>query len=345
MARVINKNEVEVEDKIYRTEKLIIATGARDLYPEIPGLNEMEKSGNIIYSKTALELEDIPEELVIIGGNIYAVEFASIFNALGSNVVFVQEESQILENMESEMAKTLERQLRKDGVKFVSNAKLKSISEEGLVVEHKEKEKIFKADKYLISWKIQPNIKGLESLNLNKDSKGFIITDENMETSIKGVYGVGDINGKYPLAHVASSEGIVAAENISGKDSKMDYHLIPLIIYTNPELASVGMTVEEAKEKGHDATVSKFPLSANGKALSEGDTVGFIKIVSDNKYGEIIGVHIMSNHSSDIISSAVAVMKLEGTVYDIAKTIIPHPTTSEIFMEAAFGAIDKPIHM
>lgn len=344
-ANIINKNEIKVNDQVLKGNNLIIATGARDLFPEIDGLDEMIEGDKIIYSKSALQLKEVPEELVILGGNIYSVEFASLFNSLGANVVVIHEDDQILKHVEGEMAKTLERQLRKEGVKFVSKAKLKSINEDGLKIDHKGKEKTYKADKYLISWDIQSNIEGFEDLGLEISSKGFIDTNEKMETNIKGIYAVGDVNGKYPLAHVASAEGIVAAENIAGKNSLMDYNIIPLLIYTSPELASVGLTEEKAKEKGHNITVSKFPLAANGKAMSEGDTVGFIKVISDNEYGEIIGTHIMSNNAGNMISSAVAIMQLEGTVYDMAKTILPHPSTSEIFMEAAFGAIDKPIHI
>lgn len=344
-ATVKDKTTVEVNGKTLKTKNLVIATGAKEIYPEIAGLREMEDKGDLVYSKLAFELKEIPKDIVIIAGNQYSVEFANMFNLLGSNVVLIHEGDRTLPYVEKEMAKTLERQLKKDGVKFVGNATFKSISEDGMVIEQKGKEKVFKADKYLVSWGIKPNIKGLEALNLKIDKKGFIETDNTMMTNKDGVYAIGDVNGKYPLAHVASAEGIVAAENIAGKGSTMDYHLVPLLIYTSPELASVGMTEEMAKEKGLDITVSKFPLAANGKAMSEGDTVGFIKVISDNKYGEIVGTHIMSNNADNMISSAVSIMQLEGTVYDMAKTILPHPTTSEVFMEAAFGAIDKPIHM
>lgn len=343
--RVIHKTHVEVNGEIIEGKNLIIATGARENIPELPGFKEGYESGLIIGSKAALQLEEIPKELIILGGNVYAVEFATLFNALGSNVTMIFNADGILSTVEKEMSKTLERQLKKDGIKIVANADIKSLSNDGIVVKQKDKEKIFKADKYLLSLGIKPNLSGLESLNLKLTSKGFIDTNERMETNINGVYAIGDVIGKYPLAHVASAEGIVAAENIMGMVSKMNYNHVPLVAYTFPEIASVGLTEEQAKEKGHNVTVSKFPLSANGKALSEGDTVGFIKIVSDNEYGEIIGTHIMSNNASDMISSAVAVMQLEGTIFDMAKTVLPHPTTSEIFMEAAFGAIDKPIHM
>lgn len=344
-ATVKDKNTVEVNGMNLKTKKIILATGAKEIYPEIEGLKEMQEKEKIIYSKLVFGLKEIPKDIVIIGGSQYGVEFANLFNMLGSNVVLVQEEDRLLPFVEREMAKTLERQLKKDGVKFLAGVTFKSIGEDGILIEEKGKEKTFKAEKYLISWRTEPNIKGLEALNLKTDKDGFIKTDENMMTSQEEVYAIGDVNGKYRLAHVASAEGIVAAENIAGQMSKMDYTKIPLLIYTSPELASVGLTEEDAKEKGLDFTVSKFPLAANGKAMSEGDTVGFIKIISDNRYGEVVGTHIMSKDADNMISTVASIIQLEGTVYDMAKTILPHPTSSEIFMEAAFASIDKPIHM
>lgn len=342
---IINKNQVKVEDKTIKGKNIIIGTGARDIYPDIAGLDQVNQAGDILYSKTALEVDEIPEELVIIGGSIYSLEFAAIFNSLGSKVTLVQEGERILKDMEKEIAKTLERELKKDGIEILSKVEFKSIGEKGLVINHKNKEKIVKGDKYLISWGIQPNLKGTEKLKLDRDKEGFIKVDEKMRTNIDNVYAIGDVIGKYPLAHVASAEGIVAAENISGKDKKIDYKLVSTIIYTSPELASVGLTEEEAKEEYKDISVSKFPLSANGKAMSEGDTIGFIKLISENQYGEIIGVHIVSENASNLISSGITTMGIEGTVYDVANMMLPHPTSSEIFMEAAFGAIDQPIHM
>lgn len=343
--KVISKTQVEVNGETILGNNLIVAWGARDSYPEIPGLKESLKIGKTINTKGALQLKEIPKDLIVIGNNNYAIEFATLLNSIGSNVVLIQESDHILPYVEEEMAITLERNLKREKVKFVSNAKVKSISDDGVLVEVKGEEKLLKADKYLVSFGLKANIEGLEHLGLKINSRGFIETNEKMETNIKGIYAIGDINGKYPLAHVASSEGIVAAENIMGVSSTINYNLVPLNIYTFPELASVGLTEEQAKEKGHDITVSKFPLAANGKSLAEGETLGFVKIISDNEYGEIIGAHIMSSNATDMISKYVALMQIEATVYDVAKTIHPHPTVSEIDMEAAFGAIDKPIHI
>ena len=345
LGTVVNKNQVEVNGETIEFRNLIIATGARSAFPEIPGLEESLMSRKAIDSKGALQLEDIPKDLIIVGNNVYAIEFATLYNALGSNVTLIHEAEHILPFAESEMSLTLERQLKKDGLKIVSNANLKSITEEHVLINHKDEDKIFTADKYLLFLGLDPNLGGTENLNLKLNAKGFINTNEKMETSVAGVYAIGDVNGKFPLAHVASAEGIVAAENIMGVVSKLNYNLVPSVVYSFPEMASVGLTEEQAKEKGHDFKVSKFPLSANGMAIAEGETVGFVKIISDNKYGEIIGTHIIASDAANMISKAVAIMQLEGTVYDLAKTIHPHPTFSETLVEAAYGTIDRPIHM
>ncbi|HEY8363549.1 MAG TPA: dihydrolipoyl dehydrogenase [Tissierellaceae bacterium] len=342
---ILNKNQIEVNGKIITGKNLIIAIGAGDTTPPIPGLDELVKKGKAINSKGALQLEEIPENLVIVGGGVIAVEFATIFNALGSNVTIIQRSNRILSSFESEMATTLEKQLKRDGINILTSTKLISFSDDGVKIEHNGEEKIIKGDKYLVSLGIKPDLSQVKNLDLETDEKGFIKTNNKMETSIKGVYAIGDLNGKYALAHVASAEGIVAAENIMGIESTLNYNLVPQCVYTFPELASVGLTEEKAREKGHDITVSKFPLAANGKALAEGETAGFVKIISDNEYGEIIGVHIMAPHATDMIAEAVASMQLEGTVYDLAKTIHPHPTISEAVFEAALGAIDRPIHI
>lgn len=345
MGKVLDKNKVEVNGEVIIGDNLIIATGAKDNLPPIDGLETVLESGKIINSKGALQLEEIPKDLVVIGGGVIAVEFATLFNSLGSKVTLIQRSSRILSSTEKEMATTLQKYLIRKGINIVTDTKLKSVTEDGVLIDHKGEEKLFKGDKYLISLGLKPQLKGIENLNLELDSKGFVKTNERMETNIKGVYAIGDLNGKFALAHVASAEGIVAAENIMGRDSTMNYNIVPSCIYTFPELASVGLTEEEAKEKGYDITVSKFPLAANGKALAEGETLGFAKIISDNKYGEILGVHIMASNATDMISEAIVAMQIEGTVYDVAKAIHPHPTLSEIVMEAAFGAIDKSIHI
>ena len=342
---ILNKNQIEVNGEIITGKNLIIAIGAGDSSPSIPGLDDLVKSGKVINSKGALQLEEIPKDLVIVGGGVIAVEFATLFNALGSNVTIIQRSNRILSAVESEMVSTLEKQLKREGIKILTSTRLLSFSDDGVKIDHKGEEKTIKGDKYLVSLGVKPDLSQVKNLDLEINDKGYIVTNNKMETSIKGVYAIGDLNGRYALAHVASAEGIVAAENIMGRESTLNYNIVPQCVYTFPELASVGLTEEEAKNKGHDYTVSKFPLAANGKALAEGESSGFIKIISDNQYGEILGIHIMASHATDMIAEAVTAMQLEGTVYDLAKAIHPHPTLSEIVMEAALGAIDRPIHI
>lgn len=345
MGTVKNRNQIEVNGETIEFDKLIIATGASSKYVDIPGLNQLVESGKAMDSYGIFQLEDIPKEIVMVGANVYAIEFATLFNALGSNVTLIHNGKQILPFIENELAKTLERQIKKDGVKIISQADFKEVKDDEIVVNHKGKEKTFSGDKYMLFLGTKANLSGLENLNLKLNPKGFIETNDKMETSVDGVYAIGDVIGKYPLAHVASAEGIVAAENIMGVTSRLNYHLVPSVVYSFPELASVGITEEIAQEQGLDFKVSKFPLMANGMAIANGETVGFVKIISDNQYGEVIGVHIMASHASDMISQAVTTMQLEGTVYDLAKTIHPHPTFAETIVEAAYGAIDKPIHI
>ncbi len=345
MGKVVNKNQIEVNGQTIEFDKLIIATGASSRYVDIAGLDQLVKSGKAMDSYGVFQLEDIPNEIVMVGANVYAIEFATLFNSIGSKVTIIHNGKQILPFIENELAKTLERQLKKDGVKIVSQAEFKEVKDGEILVDHKGKDKTFSGDKYMMFLGSQANLSGLESLNLKLSPKGFIETNDKMETSVDGVYAIGDVIGKYPLAHVASAEGIVAAENIMGVPSSLNYNLVPSVVYSFPELASVGITEDLAKEKELDYKVSKFPLMANGMAIANGETTGFVKIISDNQYGEIVGVHIMASHASDMISKAVAVMQLEGTVYDLAKTVHPHPTFAEAMVEAAYGAIDKPIHI
>lgn len=345
MGRLINRKQVEVDGRTIDFDKLIIATGATSKYVDIPGLDEVVKSGKAIDSYGVFKLEEIPKEIVMVGANVYAIEFATLFNSIGSNVTIIHNGKQILPFIENELAKTLERQLKKDGVKIVSEANFKEVRNGEILVERKGKEASYSGDKYMLFLGTQANLNGLEALNLKLGSKGFIETNDKMETSVSGVYAIGDVIGKYPLAHVASAEGIVAAENIMGVTSSLNYNLLPSIVYSFPELASVGITEEMAKDQDLDYKVSKFPLMANGMAIANGETVGFVKIISDNQYGEVVGVHIMASHASDMISQAVTTMQLEGTVYDLAKTVHPHPTFAEAMVEAAYGAIDKPIHI
>ena len=343
-ATVVSKNEIRVNGQLIRTENIIIATGSSPMIPPIEGIHESVEKGHVVDSTGLLEVENVPKELVVIGAGVIGIEFACLFSTLGCRVTVIQRSNEILGNIDDDVRKTMEKKLVNMGIEIVYGVNIKKIDGDTVHIEASGEAMQIRAEKILISTGRVPNFKGLESLKLEKTKRG-VVTDERLRTNIENIYAIGDINGKFLLAHVASAEGIVAVENIMGKDSKISYDNIPGCIYAFPEIAAVGLTEKEAVEKGHNVKISQFPMSANGKALAEGESSGFIKIVADEEQGEILGVHIIGVHATDMISEALATIQLEGTAHDLAKAIHPHPTMSEIVMEAAHGIVDRAIHL
>ncbi|WP_425447059.1 dihydrolipoyl dehydrogenase [Dethiothermospora halolimnae] len=342
---IIDKNTLKVNDETIKTKNLILATGSTPRIPDIDGIEKAVDNGFVVTSKGILELNDIPNELIVIGGGVIGVEFATLYNALGSKVTILQRGDEILTNVDKDIRSTMTKILKREGVKIVYNVDTKGFKDNKIMATVDGKKEEFNADRILMSIGRVANTYQLDRIGIDIDKRGNVTTNEKMETNVKGVYAIGDMNGKYMLAHVASAEGIVAVENIMGENSKMSYDNAPSCIYGFPEIGTAGLTEQMAKDRGHDVIVSTFPISANGKALAEGESDGFIKIVADKKYGEVLGVHILSANATDMIAEAVTTMELEGTVHELAKSIHPHPTLSEIVMEAAHGAIDKPIHI
>ncbi|KDR93957.1 dihydrolipoamide dehydrogenase [Peptoclostridium litorale DSM 5388] len=343
-ATVASKNEISVNGQLIKAENIIIATGSSPMIPPIEGISEAMENGHVVDSTGLLEVENVPKELVVIGAGVIGIEFACLFSTLGCRVSVLQRSNEILGNIDYDVRKSMEKKLLNMGIEIIYGANIQKIDGDTVYIEVSGEARQIRAEKILVSTGRVPNFKGLESLELEK-TKRAIVTDESLRTSIENIYAIGDVNGKFLLAHVASAEGIVAAENIMGKDSKISYDNIPGCIYAFPEIATVGLTEKKALEKGHDVKISKFPMSANGKALAEGESSGFIKIVADEKYGKILGVHIIGVHATDMISEALATIQLEGTAHDLAKAIHPHPTMSEIVMEAAHGIVDRAIHL
>lgn len=340
---VIDRNTLKVNGEIINTKNLIIATGSSPFIPSIPGLEEAIRNGIALTSSDALALDEIPKNLTIVGGGVIGIEFATLFNSLGSNVV-VLEKFKVLGTLDKDIREYMEKLLKEKGIKIINEADIERFQGNTVIAKVNGKIQHFTSDKVLLSFGRVPNFRGIEKLGLNIDKRG-VVTDMHLKTNIVGVYAIGDVNGKYMLAHVASAEGITAVENIMGKVTSINYDKIPSCIYSFPEVAVVGLTEEEAVKRGHKVKIGTFPMAANGKALAEGEVEGFIKIVADDTYGEILGVHIIASHATDMIGESVASMELEGTVYDLAKAIHPHPTLSEIAVEAAQGIIDKPIHI
>lgn len=327
----------------YHVKDLIIATGSSPKFPELPGLSEALKSGFAIDSTGAIALTRKPKRLIILGGGVIAIEFATLFNSLGTQVVLIQRADEILKALDQDIRRTMQKHLINEGIEMISSAQIKKIQDQSVFYEYAGKMESVTGDHVLVSLGREANLKGLEALPLKMNSEG-IVTDDHLKTNMPHVYAIGDVNGRYMLAHVASQEGIVAVENICGQDTKVNYMRMASCIYSFPEVGVVGYTEAEAQKAGFDVLVSLYPLRANGKALAEGESMGFVKIVADKTYGEVLGVHIIASHATDMISEAVVTLELEGTVHDIARAVHPHPTLSEIVMEAAHGAVHKPIH-
>lgn len=341
---VISPQAVQVNGERLTTKKLILATGSSPLLPPIDGLQEAYERGFAMTSTELLAIDHIPEKLVIVGGGVIGVEFASLFSSLGSSVTILEKMDQILLMTDDEIRDTMVRILKRQGVTIQTGANVVAFKSGQVVYEKDGSTHEVKADVVLVSIGRKPNLKGLEALGLETTRQG-IVTNERMETNVPNVFAIGDLNGKMMLAHVASAEGIVAAKNAMGMEAKMDYRVVPSAIYSFPEIAQVGLTEREAREQGIEPNVGTFPLAANGKALAEGNTDGFVKIIADPTYGEVLGIHIIGPHATDLISEGVMTMALEGTLDDLAGAIHPHPTISEIIMEAAHVALGHPIHI
>lgn len=338
-----DKNTVKINDETINAKNIIIATGSSPFIPEVKGLDKQIESGFVITSKEMLDLKELPDEMIIIGGGVIALEFACLVANLGRKVTVLQRSKRVLRSFDEDLVDVLVKSLEKKGVQFNYGTTLKEFKNGSVVADINGEEKEFKTKKILMSLGVKANTEAVEKLGL-KTEKGFIKTDDSLNTNIKGVYAIGDVNGRYQLAHVASHEGIVAIENILGENTKLHYDKITSCIYTFPEIAVVGISEIEAKERNLDVQVKKFSLIANGKALADGDNTGFIKMISDKEYGEVIGVEIVSSNATDLISEGTLALNLESTYYDIANTIHPHPSVSEIFNEVANLSIDKAIH-
>jgi len=342
---VLNPNKIKIDDETIETKNLILSTGASPILPPIDGLKKAYEDKYVMTSKEMLDIDHIPKSLVVIGGGVIGVEFATIFNSFGSEVTIIEREDKILLNVDDDIREQMLKTLKKDKIKVSTQCSVSKIGKDYVTYNDSDgKEQNIKADQVLLSVGMKANLKGFEKLDLDLD-RNFVKINDYCQTSQKNVYAIGDMNGKMMLAHVASHQGIIAINHILGEEEKMDYHQVPSAIYSFPEIAQIGYTERALKEENIDYKVSTFPLQANGKALSANATNGMIKILASKKYNEILGVHIMADNASDLISEAVMTMKLEGTADEMAKAIHPHPTMSEIFNEAAWGIVDQAIHI
>lgn len=349
-ASFLDSNTISVRstsgDKVVKASSFIIATGSEPVVPPIPGID----IPGVITSNEALSLEEIPTSMTIIGGGVIGVEFASIFSSLGCDVTIVEMLSEILPNTDEEITAILKGILQAKGVKFHTSSKVTSLSQNKDGVQTKVESASgtleLDSEKVLLSVGRKPVTEGLglEKLGM-KMNRSRIVVDGEMRTSVENIYAIGDCCSPVMLAHVASREGEVAADNIMGKHEKMDYKTNPGAIYTSPEIGWVGLTEKQARDKGLQVKIGKFPLVANGKSLIMGETEGMIKFVVDGKYDEIVGVHIIGPRATDLIVEGALALRLEATIDEIVSTIHAHPTVGEALGEAALDVFGKAIHI
>ena len=330
----------------FSADKIILATGSVPLIPPFPGVD----GRNVMNSDTCWNLPKTPESIVCVGGGVIGVELACMFDALGTNVTIVEMLPNILAPVDEEVRKLLVRILSKRGINIVTNAKVESISDDGdmkkVVASSDKGEQTFTGEYVLIAVSRKANTSGLEQLmeqGLDND-RGRVRVNEKMETNLPGIYAIGDLVHGAGLAHVASTEGEIASDNATGHNAVMDYNVIPNPIYTFPEIAFVGLTEAQAKEKYPEARVERFPWTAIGKAVATDQTEGFTKVIM-GKYGEILGAHIIGPDATNLISEFSVAMRGELTVDEITETIHPHPTLSEGLREAVLAVQGRPIHI
>ena len=349
---LFSKNDVVVyndnEKESYKAKNIVIATGSD--VASLPGIEINEK--NIISSSGALSLNEVPKKLVIIGGGYIGLEMGSVWSRLGSEVTVIEYLDHITPGMDREVSKEFQKILTKQGMKFRLNSKVTKIKDliKSVEVEFTEnktlkKEKI-EADKVLVSVGRSPYTEGLNltKVGIKKDNKGRIEVNNKLQTSIKNIYAIGDVIKGPMLAHKAEEEGIAVAEILAGQAGHVNYNIIPGVIYTSPEVATVGKTEEQLKLENKSYKVGKFPFLANSRAKVNNETEGFVKILADSSTDKVLGVHIIGPHCGDMIAEMALAMEFGASSEDIARTCHAHPTHTEAIKEAALAVDKRPIH-
>jgi len=342
------KLEVTTSDGAERVEakNVVIATGSRPVQLPLPGMG----LPGVLDSTGALALEALPRQLLVVGGGVVGVEFADIFNAFGVEVTVVEMLDRLLPQMDADLGQALAWTMEQRGIRFHLNSRVTRVDavEGGLraVVVTPDDEEGIEADRILVAVGRRPNVEnlGLEAAGVRLDKTGILV-DAQMRTNVPSVYAIGDVTGGALLAHVAMRGGEVAVENALGHAATFDQKTIPWCVYTNPEVASVGLTEAQAREQGYDVRVGRFPLSANGKALTYGETDGFVKVVSEAHFDEVLGLHIVASHASDLIHEGGLALALEATLDELIATVHAHPTLSEAVREAALETRGGALHL
>ena len=325
-------------DKEYIGKQILICTGSSPALPPIDGLADSLKSGFALTNREVLDLKELPKTIVIVGGGVIGLEMASYFNSVGTKVYVVEMMNYIAGPVDREISTMLQKEYAARGVEFILGAKVTSIKDKTVTYEKDGKSVALPADYALVSIGRRPRTTGIGCENIGlKLERGAIVTNEYGKTNVPGVWAAGDVNGKSMLAHTAYREGEVCINNILGKKDRINYNSIPSVIYTNPEVASVGETTESAKEKGLDVTVKNVTLKYSGRYIAENEHGnGIVKIIIDNKHNNIVGLHMIGSYASEIIYGAAMMVETEMRVADIQKLVFPHPTVCEVIREGMF---------
>ena len=349
---LFSKNDVVVynnnKKSNYKSKNIVIATGSE--VASLPGIEIDEK--NVISSTGALSLNKVPEKLAIIGGGYIGLEMGSVWSRLGSEVTVIEYLDHITPGMDREISNEFKKILTKQGIKFKMESKVTSVknSNSKVLINYTDiknsKDEIFEVDKVLVSVGRKPYTEGLNltKVGVKKDNKGRIEVNKNLQTSIKNIYAIGDVIKGPMLAHKAEEEGIAVAEILAGQAGHVNYDVIPGVVYTSPEVATVGKTEEQLKNEKKSYKVGKFPFLANSRAKVNNETEGFVKILADSKTDKVLGVHIIGPHCGDMIAEMALAMEFGASAEDIARTCHAHPTHTEAIKEAALAVDKRPIH-
>jgi dihydrolipoamide dehydrogenase len=331
-----------------KAKNVIVATGASAMVPPVWKVD----GEKVVTYKEAILQEKLPKSVVIIGSGAIGVEFTTVWNAYGVDVTIVEMLPRVVPLEDEEVSKELEKEFKKRKINILTGHKVESVEATKTGVKVKVsaegKETVLEADQALVAIGFRPNSKGLglEEVGVKINERGFVEVNEKMQTNVAGIWAIGDVTGKLMLAHVGSAMGIVAAEHIGGHETTtLEYEMMPRATYSYPQVASFGLTEAQAKERGYEIKVGRFPFQPNGKALGMGDYAGFVKIVTDAKYGEILGAHMIGPEVTELLPELTLAHMMELTPHEIARNVHAHPTLSEAIMEAAHGADGTPIHI
>ncbi|WP_027123845.1 dihydrolipoyl dehydrogenase [Mycoplasmoides pirum] len=341
-ASIINPNTVVANGQTFTTKNIIVATGSRSRSLPLPGFEEAMRAGIMVDSTPMLSLPSIPKTLTVIGGGVIGIEMAVVYNSFGTNVTIVQGLDRILELLDQDVSKAVTKILLDRGIKIITNAKILSANNHTLNFEVNGVNQSITSDYILQSVGRKANDEILNPLNIQRNERGNVVLNQNLQTSVPNVYVIGDAASQVMLAHYAYHHAVFAVDHILGRNPKpVDPLKTPGCIYIQPEVATVGYSEEQLKQKNIGYVKISLPMSACGKAVADGETEGFIKLLVGNQFGEILGAHMISSTASDIISELALVMNSELTIFDLANAIHPHPTVAEMVSEAAKHLIYK----